>query len=193
MNVIKSTIFTVMFVLDVISAFTQGGRTASVIGLIIDIVLLICFWVPLIYGSVIFHRTRKEAKSYKPVDHPLQNPDLNGGAMEYPSQYQGFVQVQPGGQGDLEANRVPGARRLSYNNKRDTRFDSYSQSYGSPSTADMESYSGAASGLANSELHGGIPRVHVEHHDAPEVYNAPVSYGSGPDVYEMESSRRALS
>jgi len=92
MNVIKTGIFTIMFVLDIVSAFTQGGRTTSVVGIIIDIILLICFWVPLIYGSVIFHRTRKEAKSYKPVDHPLQNPAQ--GAMEYPPQYKGFVQEQ---------------------------------------------------------------------------------------------------
>lgn len=90
---------------------------------------------------------------------------------------------------DLEANRTLGERRLSYNNKRDTRFDSYRESHGSPVVAGQEQYTDVT-GSASPDLT--IPTVKVENHDAPEVYHAPVSYGNmphQPHVYEMESRR----
>ena len=89
MNVIKTAIWTALFVLDIISAVTAGGRTTSIVGITIDAILLyvphsqphqklpltsyldrLSFWAPLIYGSVIYHRFRREKKSYKPVDRP---------------------------------------------------------------------------------------------------------------------------
>lgn len=40
MNVIKTAIWTVLFVLDIVSAVTAGGRTTSAVGIIIDAILL---------------------------------------------------------------------------------------------------------------------------------------------------------
>lgn len=40
MNVIKTAIWTALFVLDIISAVTAGGRTTSIVGIIIDAILL---------------------------------------------------------------------------------------------------------------------------------------------------------
>lgn len=40
MNVVKTTVYTMLFILDIISAATAGGRTISVLGLIIDIIIL---------------------------------------------------------------------------------------------------------------------------------------------------------
>lgn len=40
MNVIKTAIWTALFILDIISAVTAGGRTTSVVGIIIDAILL---------------------------------------------------------------------------------------------------------------------------------------------------------
>jgi len=145
MNVVKSTIWTVIFVFDVISAVDNSSRTASAIAIIIEAVLLLCFWIPLIYGSIIYHRFRKEAKSYKPVDHPLSNP-LE--PTEYPSQYKAYVQEHV----DEEAGSIPG-----YNHQRDTRFESYRQ--------DQTSFSD----VTERPIGIPIPQVHVEHHDG-EVY-----------------------
>ena len=43
MNIIKAAIWTVLFTLDLISAITAGGRTASTVGIIIDSVILYVF------------------------------------------------------------------------------------------------------------------------------------------------------
>jgi hypothetical protein len=46
MNVIKSLIWTVLFVLDIVSTATRGGRTASVIAIIIELILVYDFDFP---------------------------------------------------------------------------------------------------------------------------------------------------
>ena len=40
MNVIKTAIWTALFILDIISAATEGGRTKSISGIVIDAILL---------------------------------------------------------------------------------------------------------------------------------------------------------
>jgi len=121
------------------------------------------FWVPLIYGSVIYHRSRTNAK-YKPVEHPLSMPRDNIASTEYPSQYKKFVAEEP--HGDVES--APGRpRRLSYNHQRDTRFESYRQERTSFSD------SGAGERAMGSPP---IPEVYVQHHDG--------------DAFEMDSTRR---
>jgi len=124
----------------------------------------LCFLIPLIYGSVILHRSRRDQKSYKPVDHPYSNPVNDFGApMAYPQQYKAFVEVQ-----DVEAARIPGARKLSYNHQKDTRFESYrraSNSYGESSILETTMISGSPD----------IPNIHVEHHDG--------------EIFEMESRK----
>ena len=82
------------------------------------------FWIPLIYGSVIYHRSRKESRTYKPVEHPLSMPQDNIVPTEYPSQYKHFVAEE---QHDDVESRPGRPRRLSYNHQRDTRFESYRQ------------------------------------------------------------------
>ena len=46
MNVIKSLLWTVLFVLDIVSTATRGGRTASVIAIIIELILVYDFDFP---------------------------------------------------------------------------------------------------------------------------------------------------
>jgi hypothetical protein len=174
-NVIKSTIWTVIFIVDVISAVDSRSRTTSAIAIIIEAVLLyvlaqnnsgfksltyclrLSFWIPLIYSSIIYYRFRREQKSYKVVDE-RSNPLA---ANEYPSQYKAFVRETV----DEEAGPMTG-RRLSYNHQRDTRFESYRQ--------DRRSFSD----VGERQIGLPIPQVHVENH--------------GEEGYEMETSRRAL-
>ncbi|KAH6671753.1 putative acyl-protein thioesterase 1 [Halenospora varia] len=126
MNVIKTGIWTVILILDIVSAVTVGGRTTSILGVLIDAVLYLSFVIPLIYGSVIFHRSRKEKKFYSPVDapHNVRNDvhNLNTNDLSYPSQYKGFITEQPAAGIEAPTERP---RRLSYNHTRDTRFESY--------------------------------------------------------------------
>ena len=189
-NVVKSAIWTGLFVLDIISAVTAGGRTTSVVGIIIDSLLLyvsfllpislpladtfhrLGFWAPLIYGSVIYHRFRKEKTSYKPVDHPYSNPvDVH---TSYDSQYsQPIAHKAPEVHGDIESqsNTVTGrARNASFNHERDTRYDTYRKSAISSEQPAMETFESRS--LVSGE---GIPQVYVEHHDG--------------DAFEMESRR----
>jgi hypothetical protein len=187
MNAIKTGIWTVIFILDIVSAVNSSARTTSIIGLLIDVVLLyvlhfrgiiflaffltchsLSFWIPLIYGSVIYHRSRRTAR-YKPVEHPLSMPQSNIAPTEYPSQYKKFVTEEH--HDDVES--APGRpRRLSYNHQRDTRFESYRQERTSFSDP------GAVERAMGSPPMGSppIPEVYVQHHDG--------------DAFEMESTRR---
>ena len=92
----------------------------------------VSFVVPLIYSAVIYHRLRREKRSYAavdlshcvPISYLHNNPMPYGTNPLYNHQYtpeiQGFVAR------DLEAG--PGMeRRASYNHERDTRFDMYQQ------------------------------------------------------------------
>jgi hypothetical protein len=104
----------------------------------------LCFLIPLIYGSVIYHRFRKQA-TYKPVgagNHPYTNPAGDFGApTSYPSAY--------GNANDIEAHHQ--SSNASYNGPNDPKFESYRQtppSYGSP-----------------PPLGSPVPNIHVQHHD----------------------------
>lgn len=120
----------------------------------------LCFLIPLIYGSIIYHRFRKNGGAYKAVD--LTHPVGDLGETAYPSQYTPFVQDH-----DMEAGRrVPGARRLSYNHTKDTRFESYRQaSYGEPSPLETT--------VISNNPH--VPNILVEHHG---------------ESYEMDNNHR---
>ena len=192
MNVIKTAIWTALFVLDIISAVTAGGRTTSIAGMIIDTILLyvsylkpykenppltsyldrLSFWIPLIYGSVIYHRFRREKKSYKPVDHPFDTSYES----QLPKAY-----TTPDIHSDLESANISGlptntsmdgrSRRVSFNHERDTRYEAYRKSSFSPEQPVMESFESREL----MEVRGDIPQVFVEHHDG--------------DSYEMGSRR----
>lgn len=159
MNSLKSGIWVSIFVFDVI-AVVQNANTVgqsnvrSSVGLVIEAGLLLCFLIPLIYGAVVFHRSRKAAGAYKPVGHPYSNPAGDfGGPTAYPPQYKALVL-----ESDIEANRIPGARRLSYNHQKDTRFESYrraSNSYGDASPLEKTIISGSPD----------VPNIHVQNHD----------------------------
>lgn len=115
------------------------------------------------YGSVVYRRSRKEARTYKPVE-PSSVPQDGVEPAEYPSKYMQFVQEEPE---DVEAR--PGRpRRLSYNHQRDTRFESYRHERTSFDPSPTERSLG-------SPL---IPEVYVQHHDE--------------EAYEMENSKRTL-
>lgn len=136
----------------------------------LTLILSLCFIIPLIYGSIIYHRSRREAKSYNPVDplaHPTEYPSQLPQSVEYPGQYKAY------GHSAVDEESAPYApssitgsgRPLSYQ-ERDARFEPY--------RADQHRRS-----LSVGERPGSVPRVNVEHHDG--------------EVYEMESSRRHLS
>jgi len=76
---------------------------------------------PLIYGSIIYHRSRKARGTYTAVDHPYDIPI----DTSYPSPY---GDVGPSelstSEMDVEAGR---ARRGSYSHQRDTRFQDYAR------------------------------------------------------------------
>ena len=187
MNVIKTAIWTTLFILDIVSAVTEGGRTVSVVGIIIDVILLyvspppssmhptnvlrrLSFWTPLIYSSVIYHRFRHEQKSYKPVDHPYSVPINTSYESQFPKAY-----ATPETHSDLESNmgttNVGGrARGVSFNHERDTRYDTYRKSGFSPETPALETFESRVVVAG-----GGIPQVYVENLDR--------------ETYEMEGRR----
>ncbi|TVY43701.1 hypothetical protein LOCC1_G004781 [Lachnellula occidentalis] len=152
MNVIKSAMFTAFVALDIISLV--GARTTSLAGsIIIDGVLFLSFLIPLIYGSVIYHRSRK-SQTYRPVEHRSLVPEDNIAPTGYPLQYKQFiVEVQ---HEDVEAS-FGRPKRLSYNHQRDTKFESYRQ----------EGSSSPLKSNADERPLGSpsVPEVRVQHHD----------------------------
>ncbi|TVY36557.1 hypothetical protein LSUB1_G005831 [Lachnellula subtilissima] len=164
MNVIKSAVFTVLLVLDIISLVSV--RTTSLVGsLPIDGVLFLSFSIPLIYGSLIYHRSRK-SPTYKPIEHPSLVPEDSIAPAGYPAQYKQFIAEEQHEDVESSSGRP---RRLSYNHQRDTKFESYRQK--GSTILDTS---------ANERPMGGpsVPEVHVQHHDG--------------DDYEMGESRRNL-
>lgn len=216
-NTIKSTVWTAIFILDIVSFVDSGSRTVSFVGLIIEGVLWyvlpylyteegdsadiwnarLCFIIPLIYGSIIYHRTRREAK-YAPVIDPHANraPDALPDYPAMPNTYAGYT-AKAYSPTDIESQVQPsGERRASYNHERDTRFEAFrSSSYGnesylpySPEVHGDTAYRGAMPTGGQVPPMGGrspgmgspeIPQVYVQHHDG--------------ESYEMEGkSRREL-
>ncbi|KAH7333370.1 hypothetical protein BKA65DRAFT_43388 [Rhexocercosporidium sp. MPI-PUGE-AT-0058] len=169
-NILKSAIWAVLFVIDIISAVnTSTSRTASVVAILIEAALLLSFWLPLIYASIIYHRFRK-GRQYKLVNNPHITAQHNGniGAqtqgtefMQYssapipayatPEPYKGYGQQKTG---DVEAQRqADGGRRLSYNHQRDPRFEAYRRTSGGD--------------LGMGGMSPPVPSVLVQHHDGP--------------------------
>ncbi|TVY56152.1 hypothetical protein LCER1_G002574 [Lachnellula cervina] len=164
MNVVKSAVFTALLVLDIIS-LVSVRTTSPVSNIPIDAILFLSFLIPLIYGSVIYHRSRK-SRIYRPIEHPSLVQEDNIASTGYPSQYQRFVAEEQHEDVESSSGRP---RRLSYNHQRDTKFESY-----------RHEGSNLLNPSANERLVGGspVPEVHVQHHDG--------------DTYEMGASRRNL-
>jgi len=80
MNTIKSTIWAGLFLYDLaaVIVYNKNGegdsRVSGVGSLIVEAILLMSFWAPLIYGSVIYHRSRKAKGTYAQVGHPYDMP-----------------------------------------------------------------------------------------------------------------------
>ncbi|KAF7877404.1 hypothetical protein EAF04_001081 [Stromatinia cepivora] len=128
-NVFKSTSWTVLFVVSCWNAFGLFKKMMpSIVGLIVHIILLLAFYIPLAYGSIIIRRGRKAAK-YEPVNlkHVSYDSTTEPSPDTFPPAYKPFIATEE--TTDLEANdQTTGRpRRLSYNHTRDTRFDSYKQ------------------------------------------------------------------
>ncbi|KAL2065740.1 hypothetical protein VTL71DRAFT_3410 [Oculimacula yallundae] len=182
-NILKSAFWGALFIIDIISAVnSSSSRTASAVALLIEAALLLSFWLPLIYASIIYHRFRK-GRQYKPVN----NPNTYGGAAgaqtqgtqftQYstapipaypiPEPYKGYGQQSTN---DLEAQQNQqqrqdaGGRRLSYNHQRDPRFEQY-----------RRTSSGGDLGMAGGASPP-VPSVLVQHHDG--------------HAFEMESGAR---
>jgi hypothetical protein len=207
-NTIKSTIWTILFILDIVSFVDNNSRTTSFIGLIIEALLWyalsfrrtnqttitnlklhrLCFIIPLIYGSVIYRRTRRST-TYAPVIDPLSNPSniSNLPEFEIPSTYTGY-NAKAYASTDIESQpttRIPGERRASYNHQRDTRFEAFRRtSYGNETSAykpyapESVGYTGTipTGGLGSGRGSPEIPQVFVQHHDG--------------EAFEMESNSR---
>ena len=119
----------------------------------------------MIYGAVIYHRFRREKKSYVQVEAPGYPQNEFGGPTEYPSQYKKFVQEEP----VADPNGM--GRKLSYNHQRDTRFEDYRRASNpdfSPDGRDLGGFPGSPP----------ILQVYVEHHDG--------------ETFEMANSRKTL-
>ena len=175
-----------LFVLDMISISTVNGRTSTIIGILIDVILLfvpplasstpsvkanfenyrLAFWIPLIYGVVVWRRSKITNGAYAPVATPLPSETL------YPSQYKHFVAEEAIAVEPTRPSAV-GGRRLSYNHTRDTRFESFRHERRSLSNPDM--------GLGNEVIisgNGSVPSVRVGDHDL--------------EAFEMDSARRSM-
>ncbi|APA15813.1 predicted protein [Sclerotinia sclerotiorum 1980 UF-70] len=127
MNVLKSTSWTVLFIISCWNSFGLFKIMPNSVGLIFHIILLLAFYIPLTHGFLIMYRNHKAAKyelvnfkhvSYDSTTEPF--PDT------FPQIYKAFTTVETA---DLEANNqtTERPRRLSYNHIRDTRFDTYKQ------------------------------------------------------------------
>ncbi|KAH6706240.1 hypothetical protein BKA61DRAFT_492515 [Leptodontidium sp. MPI-SDFR-AT-0119] len=169
-NILKSAIWAVLFVIDIISAVnTSTSRTVSVVAILIEAALLLSFWIPLIYASIIYHRFRK-GRQYKLVNNPpvptqgtefTQYSSAPIPAYAIPEPYKGYGQQQTG---HVEAyQHGDGGRRLSYNHQRDPRFEAYRRTSG----GDL----GMGGGMSPP-----VPSVLVQHHDG--------------HAYEMEGGAR---
>ncbi|KAB8298949.1 hypothetical protein EYC80_001099 [Monilinia laxa] len=128
-NVFKSTCWTALFILGFWDRFRVSQKTLpNILSLVVNIILLLAFYIPLAHGAIIFHRNRKASK-YEPVNpkHASYNSTSEPVPEAFPHAYKSFTTIEQ--TTDLEANdRTTGRpRRLSYNHKRDTRFDSYKQ------------------------------------------------------------------
>ncbi|KAG9230867.1 putative acyl-protein thioesterase 1 [Amylocarpus encephaloides] len=119
MNGLKTVTWTVLFILDLISLSSSGGRgrTSTAGGILVDGVLLLAFWLPLIYGTIIFFRSR--LGRYAPVNRPSTAIPMD---TSYPQQYKELI-VEEGHPNP--ATSVDQSRRICYNHQRDTRFESY--------------------------------------------------------------------
>ncbi|KAA8570155.1 hypothetical protein MFRU_005g02890 [Monilinia fructicola] len=129
MNVFKSTCWTALFILGFWGRFCVSQKTLpNILSLVVNIILILAFYIPLAHGAIIFHRNR-QASQYEPVNpkHASYNSTSEPFPEAFPHAYKSFTTVEQ--TTDLEANnRTTGRpRRLSYNHKRDTRFDSYKQ------------------------------------------------------------------
>lgn len=184
-NTTKSFIWTVLFVLDIVSFIDSNSRTVSFVGLIIEAVLWLCFIIPLIYSSVIYHRERRSA-IYAPVRDSNANPahldTLPEFSLPTNDPYTGYsAKAYASNTTDIESQA---SLPTGYSHPRDTRFETLRQtSYGEAYTAygggASEKYRGQAlTGRAGSLGGRGspeIPQVFVQHHDE--------------EVFEMESRR----
>ncbi|RAL66726.1 hypothetical protein DID88_007509 [Monilinia fructigena] len=127
-NVFKSTCWTALFILSFWDRFRVSQKTLpNILSLVVNIILLLAFYIPLAHGAIIFHHNRKVSQ-YEPVDPKHASYNSSEPFPEaFPHAYKSFTTIEQ--TTDLEANdRTTGRpRRLSYNHKRDTRFDSYKQ------------------------------------------------------------------
>ncbi|KAJ8067874.1 hypothetical protein OCU04_003461 [Sclerotinia nivalis] len=179
MNVLKSTSWTVLFIVSCWNAFGLFKEMIpSFVGLIVHIILLLAFYIPLAHGSMIMRRNRKAAE-YEPVNlkHVSYDSTTEPSPDAFPQVYKAFTATEE--TTDLEANNhtTGRPRRLSYNHTRDTRFDSYKQtrrSFSDPNVMQsmVVSPPGVDASTPSTRNRSGtwnlpIPRVVVNDYDAP--------------------------
>ncbi|ATZ51018.1 hypothetical protein BCIN_06g04670 [Botrytis cinerea B05.10] len=177
MNIFKCASWTALFVVSLWNAFGVVKKTMpSIVSLVVDIILLLAFYIPLAHGSLIMHRNRQAGK-YEPVNlkHNSFDSTTESFPDAFPQAYKSLTNIEE--TTDLEANdhTTGRPRRLSYNHTRDTRFDSYRQTrrsfsdpyivermVASPTQVSISTFSTRS---RSSTLGLPIPQVVVHDHD----------------------------
>ncbi|KAF7959431.1 hypothetical protein EAE96_001049 [Botrytis aclada] len=177
MNIFKCASWTALFVVSLWNAFGVVKRTMpNIVSLVVDIILLLAFYIPLAHGSLIMHRNRKAAQ-YEPVNlkHNSFDSATESFPDAFPQAFKSLTNIEE--TTDLEANdhTTGRPRRLSYNHTRDTRFDSYKQtrrSFSDPHIVEsmvasptQASISTLSTRSRSSTLGLPIPQVVVYDHD----------------------------
>ncbi|EHL01254.1 putative Acyl-protein thioesterase 1 [Glarea lozoyensis 74030] len=118
MNAFKTGAWTVAFVASMISVSRNDPKLHGAATIAADVVVLIAFWIPFIYGIFVFVRNRKAKRSYASVDKPLLAQETS-----YPPQYKNLT--SEGSFVPVEQPPPARERRASYNHTRDTRFETF--------------------------------------------------------------------
>ncbi|EPE25156.1 hypothetical protein GLAREA_11737 [Glarea lozoyensis ATCC 20868] len=165
MNAFKTGAWTVAFVASMISVSRNDPKLHGAATIAADVVVLIAFWIPFIYGIFVFVRNRKAKRSYASVDKPLLAQETS-----YPPQYKNLT--SEGSFVPVEQPPPARERRASYNHTRDTRFETFREqrrSMSNPSSPNLDT---------PTHYNSGVPQVVVGHHDL--------------EAFEMDSARQHL-
>ncbi|PQE06001.1 hypothetical protein CJF30_00004924 [Rutstroemia sp. NJR-2017a BBW] len=130
MNLSKSAFWTALFVLNFVVSSRQLYHRPAIVGIVIDVILILAFYIPLIHGSLIYHRYRS-GSAYRAVDTKRfsDNPEVvEQSQPSSPQAYKSLANAEVVDDVDLEANtdntdtptemETQTPRRLSYNHIR---------------------------------------------------------------------------
>ncbi|QSZ32339.1 hypothetical protein DSL72_001913 [Monilinia vaccinii-corymbosi] len=184
-NIFKSSCWTALFILSFWGEFRVSQRTMpNIISRVVDLILLLAFYIPLAHGAIVFHGSCK-ASEYEPVGSKhasFSSTTSEPFPADFPPAYKTFTTIEQ--TADLEANgRTAGSpRRLRYNHVRDTRFDSYRRkrrSLSSPRIVGSGNGDVVASPMEASLSGGSRSRSRSSGPQVPAVQSAKLQTGMG--------------